>query len=106
VTSRQPENEYNPPLQVVGLIATRRGDPDRGPEVRIRSSEAAIRLMLDGELVWIIGPRRQEIGTLRIDDDLPRGAAVLRDVVGAAPSEIIRVRKVDTDTPPSRTRYA
>ena len=98
--------EYNPPLQVVGLVATRRGDPERGPEVRMRGDEAGFRLMQDGELVWVIGPRRQEIATLRVDDDLPRGAAVLRDVVGAAPSEIIRVRKVDTDTPPSRTRYA
>jgi hypothetical protein len=98
--------EYNPPLQVVALVATKRGDPERGPEVRVKSSEASFRLMQDGELVWVIGPRRQEIATLRVDDTLPRGAIVLRDVVGAAPSEIVRLRKVDTDTPPSRTRLA
>ena len=96
--------DYNPPLQVVGLIATKRGDPDRGPEVRVQGKEASFRLMQDGELVWVIGPRRQEIATLRVDDTLPRGAIVLRDVVGAAPSEIVRLRKVDTDTPPM-TRY-
>lgn len=97
--------EFNPPLRVMTLLATRRGDPDRGPEVRVQGSEAAFRLMQDGELVWVIGPRRQEIATLRVDDTLPRGEVVLRDIVGAAPSEIIRLRKVDTDTPPG-TRYA
>jgi hypothetical protein len=98
--------EYNPPLRVMALVATKRGDPERGPEVRVQGTEAAFRLMQDGELVWVVGPRRQEIATLRVDDALPRGEVVLRDVVGASPSEIIRLRKVDTDTPPSRTRYA
>jgi hypothetical protein len=97
---------YNPPLRVLELVATKRGDPERGPEVRVQGNEAAFRLMQDGELVWVIGPRRQEIATLRVDDSLPRGEVVLRDIVGAAPSEIIRLRKVDTDTPPSRSRYA
>jgi hypothetical protein len=87
--------EYNPPLQVTELIATRRGDPERGPQVRINSSEARLRALDDGVLCWVLGPRRQEIATLRIADDLPRGAAVLRDVLGAAPSEVIRLRKVD-----------
>jgi hypothetical protein len=87
--------EYNPPLQVMELIATRRGDPERGPEVRINGNEARLRQLADGALCWVVGPRRQEIATLRIADDLPRGAAVLRDVLGAAPSEVIRLRKVD-----------
>ena len=92
-------DEYSPPLQVVGFLATRRGDPDRGPEVRMRADEAAIRLLQDGELVRIVGPRRQEIATLRVDDALPRGAVVIRDVAGVAPSEVVRVRKVETDLP-------
>lgn len=92
-------DEYSPPLQVVGFIATRRGDPDRGPQVRMRADEAAIRLLQDGELVRVVGPRRQETATLRIDDALPRGAVVIRDVAGVAPSEVVRVRKVDTDLP-------
>jgi anaerobic selenocysteine-containing dehydrogenase len=92
--------EYSPPLQVVGFIATRRGDAERGPEVRMRADEAAIRVLQDGELVRVIGPRRHEIATLRVDDALPRGAVVIRDVAGVAPSEVVRVRKLETDLPP------
>ena len=91
---------YSPPLQVVGFVATRRGDEDRGPQVRMRADEAAIRLLSDGELVRIEGPRRQEFAVLRVDDELPRGAVVVRDVAGVAPSEVVRVRKVETDLPP------
>ena len=87
--------EFNPPLQVVELVATKRGDPQRGPEVRLNSNEARLRQVQDGGLVWVIGPRRKEIATVRVDDSLPRGAAVLRDVLGAAPSEVIRLSKVD-----------
>ena len=54
----------NKPLQVVGYIATRKGDPERGPLVRMRSDEAAERLLNDGELVWVYGPRRQELAPL------------------------------------------
>ncbi|MFI5248626.1 MAG: hypothetical protein ACHQTF_01580 [Gemmatimonadales bacterium] len=90
---------YSPPLKVLGFLATRRGDPDRGPEVRLCAQDAAIRVMLDGELVRIEGPRRQETAVLRIDDTVPPGAVVVRDVAGVAPSEIVRVRKIDTDQP-------
>ena len=92
-------DEYSPPLQVVSFVATRRGDSERGPEVRMRADEAALRLLLDGELVRIVGPRRQEVATLRVDDALPRGAVVIRDVAGVAPSEVVRVRKIETDLP-------
>ena len=91
---------YSPPLQVVGYVATRRGDQDRGPQVRMRADEAAVRLLTDGELVRVEGPRRQEFAVLRVDDELPRGAVVVRDVAGVAPSEVVRVRKVETDLPP------
>ena len=97
---------HNPPLQVVGLIATRQGDPQRGTAIFMRPEDAAYRLMEDGELVWVHGPRRHELATLHIDDTLPRGGVVLRDVAGASPSEIIRVTKIDTDTPPSRMNFA
>lgn len=90
---------YSPPLRVVGFIATRRGDADRGPQVRMRADEAVIRVLQDGELVRVVGPRRQEIATLRIDDALPRGSVVIRDVAGVAPSEVVRVRKLETDLP-------
>lgn len=90
--------QYNPPLRVARLLATRRSDPERGPEVRMNGNEASLRLLIDGELVWVYGPRRHELATLRVDDTLPRGDAVLRDIVGASPSEIIRVVKPDFDT--------
>ena len=91
---------FSPPLQVVGFLATRRGDPERGPEARLNAREASIRLLIDGELVYIYGPRRHELAVLRVDDDVPRGGIVVRDVAGVAPSEIVRVRKVDDDRPP------
>jgi hypothetical protein len=90
---------FTPPLQVMGFLASRRGDPERGPEVRMNAQEAAIRLLIDGELVYIYGPRRHELALLRVDDDVPRGGVVVRDVAGVAPSEIVRVRKVDDDRP-------
>jgi hypothetical protein len=66
----------------------------------MRADEAAVRLLTDGELVRIEGPRRQEFAVLRVDDELPRGAVVVRDVAGVAPSEVVRVRKVETELPP------
>lgn len=92
-------DEYSPPLQVIDFVATRRGDAERGPQVRMRAAEAALRLLQDGELVRVMGPRRQEVATLRVDDSLPRGAVVIRDVAGVAPSEVVRVRKVEMDLP-------
>lgn len=88
---------YAPPLQVVGFVATRRGDADRGPMVQMNANEASLRLLTDGELVWVKGPRRQELAELRVDDALPRGGAVVRDIAGLAVSEVIRVVKPDLD---------
>ena len=58
--------------------------------------------MQDGELVRIETPRRAELATLRIDDSVPPGEVVIRDVAGVSPSEIVRVRKLDFDTPERR----
>ncbi len=88
---------YSPPLLVVGFVATRVADPERGPLVRMRAEDAALRLVSDGELVRIVTDRRQEIAVLRLDDSVQRGGVVLRDVVGASISEVIRVIKLDTD---------
>ena len=90
---------YNPPLQVVGFLGTRRGDPDRGPQVRVRGDEAALRLLSDGEMAWLQGPRRQELVTVIVDDAVPKGGAVVRDVAGVTVSEIVTLRKPDLDTP-------
>jgi hypothetical protein len=64
----------------------------------MNANEASLRLLIDGELVWVYGPRRHELAALRVDDSLPRGEAVLRDILGASPSEIIRVIKPDLDS--------
>ncbi len=97
---------YNPPLQVVAFLGTRRGEPDRGPQVRIRGDEAALRMVQDGEMVWVQGPRRQELATVRVDDAVPKGGVVLRDVTGLAVSEIVRIVKPDLDTGASRGTLA
>ena len=90
---------YNPPLQVIGFVGTKRGESDRGPQVRLRSDEAAIRMLTNGELAWIEGPRRQELATVVIDDSIPRGGVVVRDVAGLGVSEIVRLTKPDLDRP-------
>jgi anaerobic selenocysteine-containing dehydrogenase len=97
---------HNPPLRVLQLIATRQGDPERGPALWLHPDEAQVRLIVDGELVWVYGPRRHELATAYLDGNVPRGAIVLRDVVGASPSEVITISKVDTDTPPRRETLA
>ena len=97
---------YNPPLQIVGFVATRRGDEERGPMVQMNANEASLRLLTDGELVWVKGPRRQELAELRVDDALPRGGVVVRDIAGVAVSEVIRVVKPDADRPAGPRRDA
>ena len=91
-------------LRVTRYTATRRGDAERGPKIWIRSSDALIRLVVDGELVWVFGPRRHELAELKIDDSIPEGDAFVRDVAGLSVSEYIRVAKPDLDTRPNRSR--
>jgi hypothetical protein len=89
-------------LQVVGFVGTRLGDPERGPQIRLRSDEAALRMLQSGEMAWVEGPRRQELATVFVDDAVPKGGAVVRDIAGVAVSEIITLRKPDLDSPPHR----
>lgn len=89
---------FSPVLQVVGFISSKPGDTDRGPMVRMRSDDALIRLVTGHELVRVVTDRRSELAELQIDDTLPRGGCLLRDVLGAAPSELVRVVKLDTDS--------
>jgi len=86
---------FSPPLQVVGYIATRRGDPERGPLIRMRPDDALVRLVTAGELVRVVSARRSELALLELDESLPRGGVVLRDVAGATLAEVIRVGRVD-----------
>jgi anaerobic selenocysteine-containing dehydrogenase len=85
----------NQPLRVASLVATRKGDEDRGPMVFMNAQDARWRLLDDGELAWVYGPRRGEIATVRIDSELRVGDVILRDIVGASPSEFVRVVKPD-----------
>ena len=93
---------YSPPLQVVDFVATRKGDAERGPAVRMRHDDAVDRLLLDGEYAWVYGPRRHELAKVIVDDSVVRGTVVARDIAGVAPSEIVRVIKVELDRPGNR----
>jgi hypothetical protein len=57
---------------------------------------------MDGEMAWVQGPRRQELATVIIDNAVPKGGVVVRDIAGLAVSEIIRLQKPDMDTPPRK----
>jgi anaerobic selenocysteine-containing dehydrogenase len=88
---------FQPWLLVTDYISTRSGDADRGPAVRLHPTEARKRLLEDGELVWVYGPRRHELAVLVVDDTVSPGNVVARDVLGIAPAEIVRVVKHDFD---------
>jgi anaerobic selenocysteine-containing dehydrogenase len=88
----------NRPLRVSELIATRSGDAARGPAVFMYPADAQERLLNEGELAWVYGPRRHELATVILDQKVKPGDVVLRDVAGASPSEIVRVIKPDLDT--------
>ena len=88
---------FQPWLLVTDYISTRSGDTDRGPLVKLHPSEARKRLLEDGELVWVYGPRRHELAVLVVDDTVSPGNVVARDILGVAPAEIVRVVKHDFD---------
>jgi anaerobic selenocysteine-containing dehydrogenase len=92
------DDTRNKPLRVTGLIATRKGDEERGPAVYMHPADAARRLLNEGELAWVYGPRRHELATVVLDENVRSGDVVLRDVLGASPSEVVRVIKPDLDT--------
>jgi hypothetical protein len=96
---------FQPQLKVIEYISTQKGDEQRGPMVRISSGEARFRLLEDGELVWVSGPRRNELAVLEIDDSVGAGHAVLRDIAGVAVSESVTVTKPDTDTPVGKRHF-
>ena len=61
-------------------------------------ADARDRLLNEGELAWVYGPRRHELATVVLDDEVRVGDVVLRDLVGSSPSELVRVIKPDLDT--------
>jgi anaerobic selenocysteine-containing dehydrogenase len=88
---------FNPPLRVLDFISTRPQDPERGTMVWMNAEDARLRILTEGELVWVYGPRRHELAPLAIDDRIPRGHVVLRDIAGALPSEVVTIVKPNTD---------
>jgi hypothetical protein len=88
---------YNPPIQVVGFVGTRKGDADRGPAIRLSPYEASIRMLHDNEYVWVYGPRRHDLAVVIIDDAVPRGGIIARDISGIATSEIVTLVRVHGD---------
>ena len=100
------DDTINRPLRVAQLTASRGGDADRGPMVRMHPTDARQRLLVDGELAWVYGPRRQELATVSIDESVKRGDLVLRDIAGVSPSEIVRVIKPDLDSHTRRGHFA
>lgn len=101
-----PEDARNRVLRVASFVGTRVSDEDRGPQVRIHPEDAKARLLQDGELAWIYGPRRQELAKVVLDETLRRGDIGLRDVAGASPSELVRVVKPDLDSHTRRGFFA
>jgi hypothetical protein len=59
-------------------------------------------MLSDGEMAWVEGPRRQELATIVVDDKVPKGGVVVRDIAGIVVSEIVTLRKPDLDTPPRK----
>ena len=74
--------------------------------MRLNPVDAKARLLVDGELAWVYGPRRQELATVLVDESVKRGDVVLRDIAGASPSELVRVVKPDLDSHTRRGHFA
>ena len=92
------DDTRNRPLRVARLVATRSGEAERGPAVFMNPGDARNRLLNEGELAWVYGPRRHELATVVFAEDVPTGDVILRDIVGSSPSETVRVIKPDLDT--------
>jgi anaerobic selenocysteine-containing dehydrogenase len=101
-----PEDARSRMLRVSSFVGTRRSDPERGPQVRMNPEDARARLLTDGELAWIYGPRRQELATVVVDEKVHRGDVGLRDVAGCTVSELVRVVKPDLDSHTRRGLFA
>ncbi|MEO6528979.1 MAG: molybdopterin dinucleotide binding domain-containing protein [Gemmatimonadaceae bacterium] len=100
------EDARNRPLRVSRFFGTKASDAERGPLVRLHPDDARARLLADGELAWVHGPRRQELATVAVDETVKRGDVILRDIAGASPSEIVRVVKPDLDSHTRRGHFA
>lgn len=93
---------FRPGLNIIDYISTKKGDPDRGSMIRISPTDAKIRLLTDGELAWVQGPRRNELAVVVIDEAVPDGSIIARDIAGVTITEKVIVTKPDLDTPVTR----
>lgn len=66
--------------------------------VRLSAAEARLRLLQDGELAWVHGPRRNELAVVVIDDSVPAGGVVARDIAGITVIDSVRITKPDLDS--------
>lgn len=87
----------NKELRVASFIASKKGDAERGPAVYMHVTDAQARLLNEGELAWIYGPRRHELAQVVLDQRVKAGDVWLRDIAGVAPSESVKVVKPDLD---------
>jgi anaerobic selenocysteine-containing dehydrogenase len=91
--------KFDPDLRVVHYIATRKGDAERGPAIWVNPADARVRLMQDGELVWVHAPHGgQQLAALTTDERVEEHTCVLRDIAGVMLSEAVTLSKPDLDT--------
>ena len=95
-------SSFRPKLRVLEYFSTKRGDAARGPMVRLSPTDARIRLLVAGELAWVQGPRRNELAVVEIDEKIPDGSLVARDIAGITVSERVVVTKPDLDSSPKK----
>ena len=90
---------FRPHLRILDYVATKRGDADRGPMIWISPTDAKIRLLQEGELAWVEGPRRKDLAVVVIDDTVPDGSVKVRDISGVTVTEHVVVSKPDVESP-------
>ena len=93
------ESAFQPELRVVEYVATRKGEAERGPQVRLAAVDARFRVLSEGELAWVRGVRGRYLAEVAIDDRFEQHTCGLRDVPGILAAESVRVVKPDLDTP-------
>lgn len=101
-TGPQSSFAFRPELRVLEYFATKKGDATRGPMIRLSPTDARIRLLVAGELAWVQGPRRNELAVVEIDEMIPDGSLVARDIAGITVSERVVVTKPDLDSSPKK----
>jgi anaerobic selenocysteine-containing dehydrogenase len=92
-------SSFDPELRVVEYVATKKGDAERGPQVRLNPVDAQRRLLVEGELAWVKGSQGQQVAPVVVDETIAEYTCGLRDIAGVMLSESVRVSKPDLDTP-------